>query len=115
MNNYISMSNEEILNFVKRNNNCVLAISDNNLPYVVPMFYKYTFENNELHIIMKSKNYGKKMRCMHNNSNVCIGIFQTCFNSYKTVLLYGLACIEDCNDDSIIKVCITDATGRIYC
>lgn len=37
---YISMDYNEIVNFICKNNTCVLSVAKNNLPYAVPMYYE---------------------------------------------------------------------------
>ena len=117
MYNYIPMDKKEMINYIYNNSKCTLAMSECDMPYLVPMCYKVKEECDDLYIIMKSKDSGKKMTCMNNNDNVAILIESNGFGTTKSVILYGTAYIidDDCNDKSIIKICITNMTGRIFC
>ena len=116
MYNYIPMSNNEIINLVRCNNNCILAMTKNNFPYAVPMYYEAYFDSNRLYLIMKSNSYGKKMNYMDNNERVCIVIEDR--SNCKSVIIYGIACIlntNDCDNGVIVKVIVEEITGRNFC
>lgn len=47
-----------------------LAMIDGNRPYVVPLNFGYTCENNEFTFYCHSANEGRKIALLHNNPNV---------------------------------------------
>ena len=69
---YISMDYNEIVNFICKNNTCVLSVAKNNLPYAVPMYYEAYNDCGNIHLKLRSKDTGKKMNYMYTNENVCI-------------------------------------------
>lgn len=112
---YISMDYNEIVNFICKNNTCVLSVTKNNLPYAVPMYYKAYNDCGNIHLKLRSKDIGKKMNYMYTNENVCILIMSR--NLRKTVIINGIANMDNnCNDNTVnIDVCIKEVTGRKFC
>jgi nitroimidazol reductase NimA-like FMN-containing flavoprotein (pyridoxamine 5'-phosphate oxidase superfamily) len=53
---------------------CRLGLSDNNLPYIVPLNYGYTLEDNSLTLFFHSASEGKKLAIIKNNNNACFEI-----------------------------------------
>ena len=62
---------DEIINVVKKCKVCRLALSENDFPYIVPLNYGYSFENNTLTFFFHSALEGKKMDIIKNNNNAC--------------------------------------------
>ena len=50
---------------------CRLGLSENNFPYVVPLNYGYTFENEKLTLYFHGAKEGKKVEIIKGNSNAC--------------------------------------------
>ena len=65
---------DEMLNIVKKNKVCRLGLSENNIPYIVPLNYAYTFENNILTFFFHSALEGKKTDIIKTNNNACFEI-----------------------------------------
>ena len=61
---YVPMNYNEITNFIRCNDICTLAMAENDCPYAVPMCYESHFNCNDLDLIMRSKDCGKKMNYM---------------------------------------------------
>lgn len=59
MNNCIKMRNNECIDFIIKNNQCALSVSENNFPYTVPMCYENEYEKEQLYVYLKSKDYSK--------------------------------------------------------
>ena len=53
---------------------CRLGLSENNYPYVIPLNYGYTYENEKLTLFFHSAKEGKKIRIIQNNNNACFEI-----------------------------------------
>jgi len=53
---------------------CRLGLSENNLPYVVPLNYGYIFENDKLTLFFHGAIEGKKIEMIKNNYNACFEI-----------------------------------------
>jgi len=64
----------EKINIIKKNKVCRIGLSENNMPYVVPLNYGYAFENNILTLFFHSAAEGKKMDIIKNNNNACFEI-----------------------------------------
>jgi len=65
---------DEKINVVKKCKICRIGLSENNVPYIVPMNYGYDFENNALTLFFHSALTGKKLNIIKNNNNVCFEI-----------------------------------------
>ena len=55
-------------------NVCRLGLSDNNYPYVIPLNYGYTFENEKLSLYFHSAKEGKKIEIIQKNNNACFEV-----------------------------------------
>jgi nitroimidazol reductase NimA-like FMN-containing flavoprotein (pyridoxamine 5'-phosphate oxidase superfamily) len=64
----------EKLKIIDKNKVCRLALSDNNQPYLVPLNYGYSFENNSLTLYFHSTCEGKKLEIIKKNSLACFEI-----------------------------------------
>ena len=53
---------------------CRLGLSENNIPYVVPLNYGYTYENGILTLYFHGANEGKKIEIIKENNNACFEI-----------------------------------------
>ena len=50
---------------------CRIGLSDNGIPYVVPLNYGYSFENDVLTLFFHSALEGRKMEIIRRNNQVC--------------------------------------------
>ena len=62
------------LEIVKICKYCRLGLSDNNYPYIVPLNYGFSYENNILSLYFHSALEGKKMDIIRKNKNACFEI-----------------------------------------
>jgi nitroimidazol reductase NimA-like FMN-containing flavoprotein (pyridoxamine 5'-phosphate oxidase superfamily) len=62
------------LEIISRCKVCRLGLSDNNTPYIVPLNYGYSFENNILTLFFHGAHEGKKMDIIRNNNRACFEI-----------------------------------------
>jgi nitroimidazol reductase NimA-like FMN-containing flavoprotein (pyridoxamine 5'-phosphate oxidase superfamily) len=53
---------------------CRLGLSENNFPYVVPLNYGYTYENEQLTLFFHGALEGKKIDIIKKNNNACFEI-----------------------------------------
>lgn len=107
------MNSDEILGLIKVCNMCVLGITENNVPYIVPVNYKSEFRDQTLLIKIKSKNYGMKVRYMKNNNNVCVHFQRKTKNIIESITGFGNACIDK-NKEANINIIIKKISGRKY-
>jgi len=102
----------EKLNIIKKCKVCRLGLSENNIPYVIPLNYGYSFENDSLTLYFHSALEGKKLDIIKINNNACFEI--DCDNqliegenacshgyAYKSVIGFGKIIILENNDDKI--------------
>ena len=89
---------------------CRIGLSDNNMPYIVPLNYGYDFENNTLTLFFHSAKEGRKTDIIQNNNNACFEI--DCDNrlieaetacrysyAYKSIIGFGrIIPLEDINE-----------------
>ena len=64
----------EKINVIKKCKVCRIGLSENNIPYIIPLNYGYNFENNILTLFFHSAIEGKKFDIIKNNNNVCLEI-----------------------------------------
>ena len=64
----------EKLNIIRKCKVCRIGLSDNNIPYIIPLNYGYDFENNTLTLFFHSANAGEKMDIIKNNKNACFEV-----------------------------------------
>ena len=64
----------EKINIIKKCKVCRIGLSENNMPYIVPLNYGYDFENDTLTLFFHSAKEGKKIDVIKNNNNACFEI-----------------------------------------
>jgi nitroimidazol reductase NimA-like FMN-containing flavoprotein (pyridoxamine 5'-phosphate oxidase superfamily) len=64
----------EKLKIIEKNKVCRLALSDNNCPYIIPLNYGYSFENETLIFYFHSALEGKKLEIIEKNNRACVEI-----------------------------------------
>jgi len=64
----------EKINVIQKCKVCRIGLSENNLPYIIPLNYGYSFENNILTLFFHSATEGKKFGIIKNNNNACFEI-----------------------------------------
>jgi len=66
--------NNEKIDIIKKCKVCRVALSDNNVPYIVPLNFGYTFENDTLALFFHSALEGKKLDILKNNNTACFEV-----------------------------------------
>jgi nitroimidazol reductase NimA-like FMN-containing flavoprotein (pyridoxamine 5'-phosphate oxidase superfamily) len=66
------------IEIIEKNKICRVALSRNNFPYIVPLNYGYSFEDNKLTLYFHSAIEGKKMNIIKENNNACFEIDCDC-------------------------------------
>ena len=113
----ITAANDK-LNIVGKCKICRIGLSENNIPYIIPLNYGYEFENNTLTLFFHSAKAGKKMDIIKNNNIACFEV--DCDNrliegekacdysyAYKSIIGFGkIIFIEDMNEkiDALNKI-----------
>jgi len=64
----------EKINIIKKCKMCRIGLSEHNMPYIIPLNYGYSFENNILTLFFHSALEGKKFDILKNNDNACFEI-----------------------------------------
>ena len=91
---------------------CRLGLSENNLPYVVPLNYGYIFENDKLTLFFHGAIEGKKIEMIKNNYNACFEIDcdgklierdkpSECSYEYKSIIGFGKIIFLETNEEKI--------------
>jgi len=100
----------EKLNIIQKSKVCRIGLSEDNIPYIIPLNYGYTFENNILTLYFHSALEGKKLDIIKKNDNACFEIDcdselieggQACDYgyAYKSVIGFGkIIIIENPNE-----------------
>jgi nitroimidazol reductase NimA-like FMN-containing flavoprotein (pyridoxamine 5'-phosphate oxidase superfamily) len=65
---------EEKMDIIAKNKVCRLGLSKDNFPYVVPLNYGYSFEDNTLVFYFHGAAEGRKMDIIKENNNACFEI-----------------------------------------
>lgn len=85
--------NIEIESIINGSPVCRIALSDNGLPYIIPVCFGY----NNKHLYFHSANDGKKIDLIKKNNNVCFE-----FDSYDGLIANGNPCDWDVRYKSVI-------------
>ena len=64
----------EKIDLIKKCKVCRIGLSEKNIPYIIPLNYGYSFENNILTLFFHSATEGKKLDIIKNNNNACFEI-----------------------------------------
>jgi nitroimidazol reductase NimA-like FMN-containing flavoprotein (pyridoxamine 5'-phosphate oxidase superfamily) len=64
----------EKINVIKKCKVCRIGLSENNVPYVIPLNYGYNFDNDILTLFFHGAREGKKLDIIKNNNNACFEI-----------------------------------------
>lgn len=113
--NYDNLTKNGIENVLKNGNVCILALSKNNIPYIIPTYYTYEINDKNIYIKIKIKNEGKKVDYLKSNSNVCLFFDDRSYGTFDSVIIKGKTTISEGDENEIdIVVTSTEVTGRSY-
>lgn len=119
--NFRVLSNKEIKCVLDKSKIASFCVSEDNVPYVVPMCFAYEEAKGQLIFRMFSLDYGRKMRCIEHNKTVALQFEWTTIDGVMSVVVCGTAKILTgdyryaCNDDVVlIEVTTTKVAGRCY-
>ena len=62
------------IKIIEKCKHCRLGLAENNHPYIVPLNYGYSYENEKLTLFFHSANEGKKIDIMKANNKACFEI-----------------------------------------
>ncbi|MCL2139305.1 MAG: pyridoxamine 5'-phosphate oxidase family protein [Treponema sp.] len=65
---------DEKIKIIDKCKHCRLGLSENDIPYIIPLNYGYSYENNILNLFFHSAKDGKKIEIIKNNSKSCFEI-----------------------------------------
>ena len=90
---YRELSLQEIYHLLDKNVICRLGLCEENIPYIVPMYYYYCIENNDMYFYMTSKFTESDVNNIFKNKNVSIEVDSpvddTCNANYKSIIISG--------------------------
>ena len=100
------------LDIIKKCKVCRLGLSENNIPYIVPLNFGYTYKNSTLTLFFHSALEGKKLEIIKNNNKACFEIDcgtelvkgeKACSHGYifRSVIGFGEIHFLDSRDDKI--------------
>lgn len=106
---YIDLDIKEINNTIDKCDICIFSMSNNNISYLIPVYFIYDKEERKFYL--ESKAFGKKMRYLNNNPNVTLYIQYDTNSFYKTIIAEGLASITDapidCPNSNMVGITVT--------
>ena len=115
----------DIIAIIRKCKVCRLGLSENNIPYVVPLNYGYTYENENLVLYFHGANQGKKLKIIKENNNACFEIDcdtklieaeNPCDYGYefRCVIGFGKIFFMEKNDEKIfgLNLLMKQQTGR---
>ena len=65
---------EDKIKIIEKCKFCRVGLSENNYPYIIPLNYGYSYENNKLTLYFHSAREGKKIDIIKNNRHACFEI-----------------------------------------
>lgn len=113
-----TLTADEIIWVLNQTNIGHLGVCENCMPLVVPVYYSFLVDCNQITFYLKSKKSGLKMRCLHSNPHVCLEVLISVNGGYASILSFGLAqicCIgvdEHYNKIEEITICSNDISGK---
>lgn len=105
----------EIVTMLNKVQYCRLSVSENNQPYIIPMFFKYKCEGKNFKFILNSSKAGLKMNFLNNNNQVCIEFDRNVGNAIDSIIVLGSVRVfnDPCKESSVIlEVISSKVTGR---
>lgn len=115
-----TLTHDDIIWVLNRTNICRLGVCECNRPFVIPMFYSYSTNCDQIIFRLLSRTSGLKMRCITTNQLICIEIDIPVNGGFASIIAFGngiVRCIgvDDCfNRRDEIEVCVNDITGRFF-
>ena len=116
---------DEMINVIKKCKVCRLGLAENNFPYIVPLNYGYSFENNTLTLFFHSALEGRKIDIIKSSNNACFEIDcdtalieaeQACKHSYafKSIIGFGKIIIQETDAEKVdaLNLIMKHQTGR---
>jgi len=103
---------DEKIKIIQKCKVCRIGLSEDNMPYILPLNYGYTFENDVLTLFFHGALEGKKLDIIKKNNNACFEIDcdskliegeQACDYSYayKSIIGFGKIIIMENSDEKI--------------
>jgi hypothetical protein len=99
---------DKLLEIIKKCKVCRLGLSDNGLPYIVPLNFGWNYDNNRLTLYFHSAIEGRKLDIIKSNNRVCFEIDtdhklyvegeDACKHGYLYTSVIGFGCIEFINN-----------------
>ena len=116
-----NLSPAQIMEIIASSSYTRLSVAENGQPYTVPMAFSYHREGDKMVFCLYSKNDGKKMHCLAENSKVALCFDKGVCDSVSSVVVLGTAKVVHgdyhvtCNAQlSVIQITANQVTGRKY-
>lgn len=100
---------------------CMLAMSECNQPYVIPMYYDVKYEHGKICFKLFSRECGLKIRFMRRNCNVCLefqtfglGVIRTVVVKGRVVKIKNRSRCPRRDEGFIIEIVALCITGREF-
>lgn len=114
-NTYDNMSDTEIMNVINNLEIVILSTINNGIPNSVPVYYDIKRKDNDIVIVIKSKNRSQKIISMMKNSNVALFFYHHTPEEINTIIATGNAYIRGItNEVATIEVLVRSLSGRKY-
>lgn len=113
--NFRDLTWNEITNMINKVQYCRLAVTEDNQPYVVPLYFSYKFEKNNIKFTLHSEDSGNKIRTMNSNNKVCLEFDRNIGSAIDSIIVIGEAkiCNNLCASNSVvIEIISSDVKGR---
>jgi nitroimidazol reductase NimA-like FMN-containing flavoprotein (pyridoxamine 5'-phosphate oxidase superfamily) len=116
---------ENVMEIIEKCKICRLGLSENDHPYIIPLNYGYTYENETLTLFFHSAKEGKKIEIIQNNNNACVEI--DCDTKliegenpcnygyeYKSIIGFGKLFFLETNDEKTdgLNILMKHQTGK---
>lgn len=115
------LTKNEIIHILNNSEYCLLGTSNNDQSYIVPMDYKYFWDEQRCIFMMYTLSQGQKMNNMHGNSKVCLEFNYQLPGKMQTVVAMGTVKMKPissvCNDSASVyklMISIDKISGREY-
>ncbi len=109
-------SKDEILKLLSLITHCKISVCNKDMPYILPMYFSYTYKNDRLWIYLTTSEKSKILVYLKENSNVCLEFELSVNKIIYTIIAKGkmINLQKNSDDEYRIDVLTEKISGRKF-